>query len=65
MGHYALQLTFSDGHDSGIYSWDYLYELGANQERMWADYLVQLEEAGASRDAVPGAAAPPARSCGH
>lgn len=65
VGHYALQLTFSDGHDSGIYSWDYLYELGANQERMWADYLVQLEEAGASRDAVPGAAAPPARSCGH
>jgi len=65
VGHYALQLAFSDGHDSGIYSWDYLYELGASQERLWAEYLAQLEEAGASRDAAPGDAAPAARGCGH
>ncbi len=50
VGHYAVQPTFSDGHASGIYSWDYLYELGENQERYWADYLARLEAAGASRD---------------
>jgi len=65
VGHYALQLAFSDGHDSGIYSWDYLYELGANQEPMWAEYLEQLDEAGASRDAAPGDGAPAVRGCGH
>jgi len=50
VGNYAIQPTFSDGHDSGIFSWDYLYEIGVNQETMWADYLRRLEEAGASRD---------------
>jgi len=50
VGNYAIQPTFSDGHDSGIFSWDYLYEIGVNQEAMWADYLHRLEEAGASRD---------------
>jgi DUF971 family protein len=50
VGNYALQPTYSDGHDTGIYSWDYLYELGERQEAMWADYLRRLEEAGASRD---------------
>jgi DUF971 family protein len=50
IGHYALRPTFSDGHDSGIYSWDYLYELGVNQSAMWADYLQRLEAAGASRE---------------
>jgi DUF971 family protein len=50
VGHYAVQPTFSDGHASGIYTWDYLYELGENQERFWADYLARLEAAGASRD---------------
>ena len=39
VGHYAVQPEFSDGHTSGIYSWDYLYELGVNHERMWAEYL--------------------------
>lgn len=65
VGHYALQLAFSDGHESGIYSWDYLYELGANQERMWAEYLAQLDEAGASRDAGPDVSKQAARGCGH
>lgn len=50
VGHYAVQPKFSDGHDTGLYSWDYLYELGINQDAMWADYLKRLEAAGASRD---------------
>lgn len=49
-GNYALQLVFSDGHDSGIYSWSYLRELGDNQDELWQDYLAKLERAGASRD---------------
>jgi DUF971 family protein len=51
VGHYALQPTFSDGHSSGIYSWDYLYEIGSNQERLWTEYLAKLGAAGASREA--------------
>ena len=50
VGNYAVKPTFSDGHDSGIYSWDLLYDLGVNQEALWADYLARLENAGASRD---------------
>ena len=63
VGHYAIKPTFSDGHDSGIYAWDYLYELGAQQERLWGEYLQRLETAGANRDTA--AAPTPARSCGH
>ena len=51
VGNYALQPTFSDGHATGIYSWDYLYELGRDRDRIWADYLRRLAAAGASRDA--------------
>ena len=50
VGSYAVQPTFSDGHNTGIYSWEYLYELGRDQEKLWADYLAKLEQAGASRD---------------
>ena len=50
VGTYAVQLYFSDGHDTGIYSWDLLYEYGAHQAGMWADYLNRLQQAGASRD---------------
>lgn len=50
VGSYAVQPNFSDGHTTGIYSWDYLYELGENQEKLWRDYLAQLARAGASRD---------------
>jgi len=50
VGHYAVQLTFSDGHDTGIYSWDLLYDYGVRQEEMWRHYLKRMEEAGASRD---------------
>lgn len=49
VGSYAIQPTFSDGHATGIYSWDYLYELGVEQETRWAAYLKQVEAAGASR----------------
>ena len=49
VGSYAVQPSFSDGHATGIYSWDYLYELGVEQEENWADYLRRLESAGASR----------------
>lgn len=50
VGSYAIQLDFSDGHNTGIYSWDLLYEYGLNQEEMWRQYLERLKEAGASRD---------------
>jgi DUF971 family protein len=66
VGHYAVQPVFSDGHSSGIYSWRYLYEIGANQEALWADYLARLEAAGASRnpaDPRNAAFAPAAKSC--
>ncbi len=48
-GSYAILLTFDDGHDSGIYTWEYLHHLGVNQAALWEDYLKQLEAAGASR----------------
>jgi DUF971 family protein len=50
VGHYAIRPTFSDGHNSGIYSWDYLRELGEDQETLWQRYLERLAKAGASRD---------------
>ena len=49
VGSYAIQPTFSDGHATGIYSWDYLYELGLEQDTRWAAYLKQMEAAGAAR----------------
>ena len=49
VGQYALKITFSDGHDSGLYDWDYLYRLAHNQDALWQDYLDRLEKAGASR----------------
>jgi len=50
VGHYAIQPTFSDGHDTGIYSWDYLYDLGQRQDELWRRYLERLAAAGASRE---------------
>lgn len=49
-GNYALKLCFDDGHDSGLFSWDYLYQLATQQERLWEDYLAALAAAGKSRD---------------
>jgi DUF971 family protein len=69
VGHYAVLPTFSDGHTSGIYSWQYLYELGATQQRLWDEYLERLNAAGGSRDPDDprNAALTPASgpSCGH
>jgi DUF971 family protein len=50
VGSYAVQPQFSDGHSTGIYSWDYLYELGENQEQLWSQYLEKLKAANASRE---------------
>ena len=52
VGQYAIQFTFSDGHDTGIYSWDLLYDYGVRQDEMWQHYLKRLSEAGASREAA-------------
>ncbi len=52
VGHYAIQPMFSDGHYTGIFSWDYLYWLGDRQEELWQDYLRRLAEAGASRESA-------------
>ena len=50
VGSYAVQPHFSDGHGTGIFSWDYLYELGANRTALWQTYLKRLEAAGARRE---------------
>jgi DUF971 family protein len=62
VGHYAIKPTFSDGHDSGLYSWDYLYELCENQEALWNDYLERCKVAGVDRDA---AMVSKSQGCGH
>ena len=59
VGNYAVQPRFSDGHDTGIFSWDYLYFLGAEQARLWQDYEKRLLDGGRDRDApMPAAAGP-------
>jgi DUF971 family protein len=64
VGNYAVQPSFSDGHESGIYSWEYLYFLGSQQDALWKQYEERLAEAGVSRDApMPGSAA--GGACGH
>ena len=50
VGNYAIKPTFSDGHDSGLFSWDYLYFLGKDQDKLWADYDKRLNQAGVKRD---------------
>jgi len=63
VGNYGVKPTFSDGHDTGIYSWDYLYFLGTKQDELWRDYERRLQEAGVDRDAPM----PPkgGHACGH
>lgn len=63
VGHYAVQPTFTDGHDSGLYAWDYLYFLGSQQEQLWNDYLQRLQAAGVDRDAPMPAKG--AHACGN
>lgn len=65
VGNYAIQPVFSDGHESGIYSWDYLYHLGAEQDALWQSYLDRLAEAGVDRDTPMAAAGGAHGGCGH
>ena len=65
IGNYAVQPTFSDGHDTGIYSWDYLYFLGSQQAELWQKYEERLAQAGASRDDPMPKAGATASACGH
>jgi DUF971 family protein len=62
VGNYAVQPTFSDGHNSGLFSWDYLYFLGSQEDKLWAEYNARLKTAGLDRDQPMIAPAGPA--CG-
>lgn len=62
VGHYAIKPVFSDGHESGLYTWETLYRLGRDQDALWRSYLERLAAAGLDRDAPM---APPAAGCGH
>jgi DUF971 family protein len=64
VGTYALRPIFSDGHDSGLYSWDLLYNLGQHREELWQEYLKQIESQGLSRD-IDTTSKPAGGSCGH
>ncbi|HEY4083242.1 MAG TPA: DUF971 domain-containing protein [Burkholderiaceae bacterium] len=67
VGHYAVRPSFSDGHDSGLFTWDYLYRLGEQQEQLWRDYEERLSAAGRQRDdPMPGGKMPAAGGhCSH
>lgn len=70
VGNYAVKPTFTDGHNSGLYTWDYLYKLGAEQEQLWSAYLGKLHAAGFDGDSgrEPGTVlptVPKAHGCGH
>ncbi|MFN0039547.1 MAG: gamma-butyrobetaine hydroxylase-like domain-containing protein [Burkholderiales bacterium] len=62
VGNYAIRPRFSDGHDTGLYSWDYLYDLGKNQDALWRRYLEKMHKAGADRQ--PQASAAPSAPAG-
>lgn len=64
VGTYALRFVFSDGHDSGLYSWDLLHNLGRHHAELWADYLAAIASRGLSRD-IDTTSRPPAPSCGQ
>ncbi|HUG22123.1 DUF971 domain-containing protein [Piscinibacter sp.] len=63
VGNYAVQPRFSDGHDSGIFSWDYLYFLGSQQDELWQKYEARLQQAGIDRDTPMSSAG--GSACGH
>jgi len=63
VGNYGVKPSFSDGHGTGIYSWDVLYDLGLHHDELWQAYLARLEEAGASRDVDASKQAPTGPSC--
>jgi len=63
VGNYAVKISFSDGHNSGLYSWDVLHTLGSQQDALWQGYLKQLDAAGASRDVDTSTPKPSSHSC--
>ncbi|NTV09540.1 MAG: DUF971 domain-containing protein [Zoogloea sp.] len=65
VGNYAIRPVFSDGHDSGLYSWDYLYLLGKNRDALWDNYLQRLAAEGGSRDPADVPPPAPKGGCGH
>lgn len=71
VGNYAIKPSFSDGHNSGLYTWEYLYKLGKEQQTLWAEYVAKLHAAGFEGDSgrEPGAVLPgaptAAKGCGH
>jgi DUF971 family protein len=65
VGHYAIRPMFSDGHDSGLFSWEYLFFLCENQDALWNDYLDKLKQAGASRDVDTAKTGHEGHSCGN
>ena len=65
VGTYALRLVFSDGHDSGLYSWDMLYNLGKHQAELWQEYLTQIDAQGLSRDIDSTSRPAASGGCGH
>jgi DUF971 family protein len=72
VGNYGIKPIFTDGHATGIYTWDYLHKLGSEQDALWQDYLKRLHAAGFAGDSgrapgavLPGAPAPAASGCGH
>ncbi len=70
VGNYAIQPTFSDGHNTGLFSWDYLHKLGSEQQALWDDYMARLHAAGFDGDSgreagASSKAAPAAKGCGH
>lgn len=65
VGNYAIKPVFSDGHDSGLYSWDYLYAIGRDLDTLWQQYLDRLAAAGGTRDASELPPPAPKTGCGH
>jgi DUF971 family protein len=65
VGNYAVLPRFSDGHETGIFTWEYLYFLGSQQDMLWQQYEERLMKAGVARDAPMGGAGAGASSCGH
>ncbi len=62
VGRYAVRLVFDDGHDTGLYSWKYLHELGTERDRKWAEYQARVSASGARSGVAPAAVAPPSRT---
>ena len=65
VGNYGVKPVFSDGHDTGIFTWDYLYQLGEQGAALWAQYTERLAAAGVDRDAPMGSKAPKGGAAGH